>query len=83
MTDALPYVVLVASLMVMLWRIRAKLLHGCDIMLALARGLYHRRNVYLSGGFKCGHYTVPSMLFPHTLSGGYKCTLSCRHVLEC
>ena len=69
MTDAVPYV-LFGAFLVMLWRIRAKLLHGCDITLALARGLYHKNNIYLSDGFKCAcaQCTIPFVLFLPTLS---------------
>ena len=62
MTDVLPYVMLLASGLAMLWRVRARLLYGCDIMLALARGLYHRKNIYLADGFKCGHLSFHIMI---------------------
>ncbi len=59
MTDVLTYIVLTASVLIVLWRARAKLLYGCDIMLALARGLYGKKNLYLSDGFECGHTMAP------------------------
>ncbi len=60
MRDVLTYIVLAASVLVVLWRARAKFLYGCDIMLALARGLYGKKNMYLSDGFKCG-LTIASL----------------------
>ena len=58
--SVLRHIVLAAASLSVLWRVRARLLYACDIMLALARGLYGKQNIYLADGFKCGHSTVLS-----------------------
>ena len=69
MKDALAYLVLSASVFTVIWRARAKLLYGCDVMLALARGLYGKKNLYLDDGFKCG-LTLASISFSSVFRKG-------------